>query len=175
MAKNDAKGKAKAAFKKQPKPKKRGSGKLSFFFIAFAAGLSLLFIMPTFILVLVGMAPTYVAIFADNDPEKSSTAAVGAMNCAGVVPFVIDLWMKGQDMQNVMHILSQGTTWLVMLGAAGIGHLIIFAVPQATATMTLIRAESRLKILKKNLETLRETWGSDVGTTKPIERVINRD
>jgi hypothetical protein len=97
------------------------------------------------------------------------------MNFAGVVPFILDLWMKGQTVANVISILRDPSTWLVMLGAAGIGHLIVYAVPQATATLTLIRMEARLKILKKNLETLRESWGPEVGTTKSLDAILRKD
>ena len=82
-----------------------------------------------------------VAFFIDPDQDKSSTAAVGAMNCAGVAPFVIDLWLKGQTIDNVFRILSESTNWLVMLGAAGIGQLIVFAVPPAMAPLTFARTK----------------------------------
>jgi hypothetical protein len=75
-------------------------------------------------------------------------------------------------MPNAFAILGQATTWLVMLGAAGIGQLILFAVPQAMATLTLARAESRVKLLRKNLETLKESWGPEVATSKPLDQIM---
>jgi len=132
------------------------SGKKTYFLIAFGMGILLLFMLPTFLLVLIGMTPTYIALFADKDPDKAMTSAVAAMNFAGIVPFIIDLWVMGQNTENVMHMLADPMTWLVMLGAAGIGRLIVFAVPQVVATLTLIRAETRLKLLKKNLDSLRQ-------------------
>jgi len=74
-------------------------------------------------------------------------------------------------MENALAILRDANTWLVMLGAAGIGQLILFAVPQVIATFTVARSESRLKLLKANLEKLKTAWGGDVATTKPIEKV----
>ncbi len=155
---------------KGAKPKKRG--KFGFYMVMILMGIMAPFILPTLALIMAGMLPTVVAIFVDQDREKSSTAAIGAMNCAGLTPFIIDLWVSGQSMDNVVRLLSESSTWLVMLGAAGIGQLIVFAVPQALATLTLARAETRLKTLKANLEQLKTVWGPDVATTRPIEKII---
>jgi hypothetical protein len=93
------------------------------------------------------------------------------MNFAGLVPFLIDLWVKGQTMENAFVILRNPSNWLIILGAAGIGQLIVFAVPQAMASMTLAHAESRLKTLKQNLEQLKTSWGPEVATTKPVDKI----
>ena len=158
---------------KAAKPKKRG--KLGFFTTMIMLGIAAPFFFPTVVLIAIGMIPTLVAFFVDRDPERSQTAAIGAMNCAGVVPFVIDLWSRGQTMDNTFRILAEPATWLVMLGAAAIGQLIIFALPPAMAMLTLARAELRLKVLRHNLEQLKASWGPDVATTKPVEKVGRKD
>ncbi|MDP9127928.1 MAG: hypothetical protein M3N08_06695 [Pseudomonadota bacterium] len=153
------------------KPAQKRGGKIGFFFFMIAFGAAVPFIFPTLMLLLIGMIPTLVAIMTDNDRHKSSVASVGAMNAAGVTPFAIDLWSKGQTMENTFHILRDPSNWLVILGAAGIGQLILFAVPQAVASLSIARSEARLKLLRKNLESLKESWGADVGTTKPLDRL----
>lgn len=151
-------------------PKKR-SGKLGLYTTMVVLIIATPFIMPTLTLCLAGMIPTLVALVTDNDRQKSSATAIGALNFAGTVPFIIDLWTKGQTMENVFHILADPSSWLIMLGAAGIGHLILFAIPQAVATLTFARTETRMKLLKENLENLKTTWGPDVATTKPLDKV----
>jgi hypothetical protein len=151
-------------------PKKKG-GKASFVLILILFGVSAPLLMPTWTLVLIGMLPTFVALITDNDPQKSSTGAVGAMNFAGLAPFILDLWMKGQTMENAMHVLRESSSWLIILGAAAVGQMIVFAVPQAMTSLTLAHAESRLKILKKNLEQLQVSWGPDVANTKPLDKI----
>ncbi len=153
------------------KPKKSG-GKLGFYTTLILIIVASPFIFPTIILMAFGLFPTLVVLFTDTDRDKSSTAAVGAMNCAGLAPFIIDLWVKGQTVDQVFHILGQGASWLVILGSAGIGQLIVYAVPQAMALMTFARYEARLKILKKNVEQMKETWGPDVGTTRPLDQIV---
>jgi len=153
------------------KPKKK-AGKGVGFLVAVAVCVAAPFMMPTVILVLAGLIPTYVALSTDNDPQKSGAVSVGAMNVAGLVPFIIDLWQKGQTMQNTLQILTDANSWLIILGAAAIGQLIVYAIPQAIATLTLTHAESRAKALRKNLDTLKEYWGPEVATTKPIDKLV---
>lgn len=159
---------------KQPDPKgapKKKGGKAGFVLILILFGLSAPFFMPTLTLLLVGLLPTFVALITDNDPQKSSTSAIGAMNFSGLTPFLIDLWVKGQTMENAFSILRNTSNWLIILGAAAIGQLIVFAVPQMMASLTLARAEGRLKLLKQNLELLKASWGPDVATTKPLDKL----
>ncbi|MFY9287666.1 MAG: hypothetical protein WAO98_04100 [Alphaproteobacteria bacterium] len=147
-------------------------GKAGFILLMILFGLSVPFMMPTYTLLLIGMFPTFIALLTDTDKNHSSASAIGFMNAAGTTPFVIDLWMKGQTMEYVFHILREPSNWLVMLGAAGIGQLIVFAVPQAMTSVTLARAEIRLKTLKSNLEQLKAAWGPEVATTKPVDKII---
>ena len=151
--------------KKSPPPRK---GRFGFFMTAILMGVSLLFIMPTFVLVMVGLIPTFVALMTDDDPEKSTSITIGSLNVIGTLPFVIDLWVRGQTIGTAFDIMSQAMTWIVIFGAAAIGKLIIFVVPQATATISLATAERRHKMLNDHLESLKSAWGTDVGTTKPL-------
>jgi hypothetical protein len=156
-------------------PKKKKAGKLGFYTTLVFFVLLAPFIFPTIVLLFIGLIPTMIAFFVDTDNDKSSAAAIGAMNFAGISPFVIDLWVNGQSMQTVFQILHQSSSWLVMLGAAAVGQLIVFAIPQAMASLTLASAEIRLKILKKNMETLKATWGNDVATTKPLDKLAKME
>ncbi|MDE2030213.1 MAG: hypothetical protein KGI97_06580 [Alphaproteobacteria bacterium] len=153
------------------KPKKKG-GKAKTILIMVALGIATPFMLPTVVLLLIGMIPTYIAFATDDDPQKSGAVSVGAMNFAGVVPFIIQLWQQGQTIPDAFRILATANDWLIILGAAGIGQLVVYAVPQAIATLTLTHAETRIKHLKKNLETLKEFWGPEVATTKPIDQIV---
>jgi hypothetical protein len=152
-------------------PPKKSGGKLRTFTIIIIVMCAAPFMMPTVTLILAALIPTYIAFATDSDPQKSGAVSVGAMNIAGTVPFVIDLWSKGQTMPNAYAILTNANDWLVILGASFVGQLIVYTIPQAIATLTLTHAESRAKALRKNLETLKESWGLDVATTKPIDKI----
>jgi hypothetical protein len=164
-----------AAAAAAPAPVKKRGGKLTMLTLVVLFCLAAPFIIPTITLFLLGMIPTFVVLFTDNDPNRSGTAAVGSMNFAGVVPFAIDLWVKGQTMDYVFHMLRDPTTWFVMFAAAAVGHLILAAIPPALTTLTLARYEVRLKALKESLEALKAAWGPDVGTTKPLDKIGQRE
>lgn len=150
--------------------KKKGGG-FKIILLMVVCGAASPFFMPTILLLLVGMTPTMVALFTDTERDRSTATSIGFMNFAGVTPFILDLMIKGQSMDNLMHILREPNNWLVMLGAAFVGWLILSSVPQAMTTFTLARGEAKLKILKQNLEQLKTTWGPDVATTKPLDKV----
>jgi len=165
-----AKAEKKAPAGKEGKPTKK-SGKVGVFTFLIIFGFAAPFMMPTVILVLAGLLPTYVALATDNDRQKSGAISVGAMNLAGILPFVIDLWTKGQTMPNAFQILSSANSWLIILGASAVGQMIVYSIPQAIATLTLTQAESRIKGLRKNIDSLKESWGPEVATTKPIDKI----
>lgn len=165
---------------KKPQPgnspgKKKSGGKLKLYAFLIVAMFVAPFMFPTVILVFAGLLPTLVAVLVDKDREHSYATAIGAMNCAGITPFVIDLWIKGQSMATVMQILTTPTSWLIILGAAAIGQMIVSVVPQAMATLTLAHMDVRIKVLKNNLDLLQKSWGTDVGTTKPIEKIVKME
>lgn len=149
-------------------------GKFRFFFFMILAGALVPICLPT-LLVCAGLLPTLVVLITDTDRQKSSTITIGFMNLAGVAPFIIDLWRQGQTMDIAVHILSQPNTWLVMLGAAGLGKLLLYAVPPAMAALTLSSMESRLLMLKEGLEQLKAVWGPDVATAVPLDQIRKRE
>ncbi|HUY69124.1 MAG TPA: hypothetical protein VMV79_07470 [Alphaproteobacteria bacterium] len=167
----DKKAPAPAADKGGKKSGAKKKGAIGLILLMTAFGAATPFILPSLIL-LAGMFPTVVALFTDTDRRYSSVIAVGSMNAAGIAPFLIELWQKGQTMENALLILQTPKTWVVMLGAAALGQLMVFAVPQAIAIAAIARAETRLRVLHGNLERLKISWGADVATSKPLDQVM---
>lgn len=156
--------------KAQDKTKKKsGSGKTVLMMILI--GCMVPFGLPT-LLVACGLLPTVVALFTDTDENKSGLAAVGYMNLAGVLPFLIELWQKGQAMDVAMAIITEPSSWVVMLGAAGVGYLIMYAVPPMIGSVVLLNQEGRLRTLTEGVEQLEAIWGPDVTTTAPLSEVL---
>ncbi len=151
-------------------PSKPGKAKIIFFLVLVCAATP--FMLPSLVLLMAGLAPTYVAFATDNDRQKSGATSVCAMNVAGIVPYLIDLWAKGQTLGNAFLILGDPKSWLVILGAAAIGQLIVYTIPSFVAILSLNHAESRLQTLRKNLDFLKESWGPDVATTKPVDKIM---
>ena len=58
------------------------------------------------ILLIVGMAPTAVAILTDRSPQKVCARTVGYLNFAGCVPWAVQYWIGGGDLERVYSIWS---------------------------------------------------------------------
>jgi hypothetical protein len=156
------------------KSAKRGKGGARFILLMVILGALAPFGAPT-LLVCLGLLPMLIALFTDTDPRKSAFITIGFLNIAGVTPFIIELWQRGQTMEAAMGIMRQPVTWLVMFGAAAIGQLLLYTIPPAMAMMTISRIENRLKTLRDGLKELKAIWGSDVATSKPLELVRKQD
>lgn len=157
----------KAGGKMAAKPKK--GGKLRMIILAIIiVPVALNTGLPT-LLLCVGLLPTLVALIADTDTDKSGAATIGFMNLAGVFPFVMDLWQKGQTMEYAIALLKDPTTWVVMLGAAALGKLILFSVPPATSALAAMGLEQRLKTLRNAQKQLKEIWGPEVANSNGKE------
>lgn len=142
------------------RPKRRGGGSALLLLVLLApAGLMM---MPTSVLLLAGLAPTFVAYLIDRDPEKSAAFTVGAMNLCGVAPYIVRLWQRGHEMSVTLRMLADPGTWLVMFGAAAIGWLMYFFIPQIVAAVMSLRSQSKIKELEERRGLLIADWGTDV-------------
>ncbi|MDD3181865.1 MAG: hypothetical protein PHD48_03560 [Alphaproteobacteria bacterium] len=153
---------------KEKAKQKSGGGKTILLMAIF--GCLIPFGVPT-LLICLGLIPTVVALFTDADSHRSKLATIGYMNLAGVLPFLLELWQKGQSMEVATAIIRNPMSWAIMLGAAGIGHLILYAIPPMIASIIVINQEARLKVLRQGLQELEKIWGSDVGTMAPLDIV----
>lgn len=158
----------KPAKNSEAKPPRRKGGMAKFFYLLIF-GLAAPFCLPTLLLCL-ALLPTLVVLITDRDPEHSAAATIGFMNFAGLTPFLIDLWLKGQTWEAAFAIMREPTNWMIMLGGAAIGQLILYAVPPVMLTFTVASLEHRMKRLNEGLEQLKITWGPDVGNPKAAPR-----
>lgn len=143
------------------RPSRRGGGGSALLLLLLLAPAGLM-MMPTSVLVLAGLAPTFVAYLIDRDPEKSAALTVGAMNLCGVAPFVVRLWQRGHEMGMTLRMLADPGTWLVMFGAAAIGWLLYFFIPQIVAAVMSLRSQSKIKELEERRSLLVADWGAEV-------------
>jgi hypothetical protein len=164
--------KAESAKKASGKTKGKGGARIILAMIVF--GSLVPFGAPT-LLVCLGLLPALVALCTDTDPRKSAFTTVGFMNLAGVVPFIIELWEKGQTMEAAFTILRQPLTWLVMFGAAALGQLLLYTVPPFMVHSAVTTMESRLRRLREGLEHLEAVWGTEVATSKPLNVIRGKE
>ena len=121
--------------------------------------------LPTVLLLVVGMAPTLVALFIiDRHPAKYTTRAVGYLNFSGCLPYAIDLWRGGGvwDFETLFAIITDPFTLLVMYSMAGVGWIVLFASPPVVAAYLAVTSEMREKTLKARQNELIAEWGRNV-------------
>lgn len=157
------------------RPQKRGGSAskglmiaLLLMFLALAAGLFL----PTSVLLITGMIPTFVALLVDQDPDKYAAITVAPVNFCGILPSAIALWSGENTLPQALRLLSEPVNWLTMYGAAAIGWMLFFAIPPIIATFVVRRHEGEISRLTEHQEKLAEEWGAEVaGPSLQAERV----
>lgn len=154
---------------KKKKPKKEKSGKpgglKNLLVMLFAMGLAVS-MLPTTVLILFGMLPAWVAWYVDRRPEKYAAYTVFLLNACGVMPFILELWTKGHTISNSTAIVRDPMSWAVMYGAAGLGWLLLFAIPSVTGFLLSIRIDERIKFLRKRQKEIITEWGDEVAATE---------
>jgi hypothetical protein len=150
------------------KDKSKKGGAIGWIGFIFGLAVAAAFFGATLLLVFIGMLPTLVAVITDNSRQKNSAIAIGVLNFAGVLPFVIGLLGDGGNLADAVKLLLDPTTLMVMYGAAGIGWAIFNYVPKSVATYTTLRAQSGIAARQNLQKQLIERWGQRVASDKPI-------
>lgn len=126
--------------------------------------------LPTTFLLSVGMLPSFVALIADRSRRKTKAITVGAMNLAGAMPFILELWVQGHSFEKAFTIITDLKAMVVIYAAAGIGYVIDWAVTGIVASVLLQRGHARKKAIKKRQKDLIERWGKEVTGEVPMDQ-----
>ena len=159
--------KAKSAHKGAGKSRKKAKGKaqLTFTFIIIAG----VIFIPTTIVLIAGLLPSFVAVFVDRSRKKTKPITVGAMNLAGCSPFLIELWVQGHTVPKALSVISSPMAIVVMYAAAAVGYLLDWAVTGAVANFMYQRGLDRQKAIAKRQAELMERWGKEVTGDVPLD------
>jgi len=126
--------------------------------------------LPSVVLLAVGMIPTLVAYIIDEDEEKLAPVTVGALNFAGVLPLLFELWQGGSSMQQLKSLGASPAHWLLMYGAAAFGWAIYFAVPPVVGSTLIAKRQAKVETLRAAQMKLIGAWGEDVrGSAEVVE------
>lgn len=123
-------------------------------------------LMPTTILVVVGMLPTAVAYFVDTSRERALGPTVLCLNFSGVLPALLQLWQQGHTVDNALNTLMQPINMVFMLIPAAFGWLLFAYVPYLVIGFIRRKAEARMKSLEKYQQDLVGQWGDAVSGAK---------
>lgn len=106
-----------------------------------------------------GLAPTLAATLIDRDPDKYAAVSVGALNLAGLAPYVVRMFAHPGSAHAMMSDLF---VWLVIYSAAAVGWGFYMGFPIVAVRVADMRAEWRVRDLKRRQEQLVEEWGPEV-------------
>lgn len=151
--------------KRAKKQKMDWRGQIVLIFGIFAG----LLLLPTTIFLCVAMLPTIVAVFADRKRDGVKPLTVGAMNMAGSIPFLINLWVNGHTMTNAIDLVLDPLTIVIVYSAAAIGYLIDWAMTGIIVSLMFEKGRGRLKVIEKRKEALVERWGREVTGNIPLD------
>lgn len=146
--------------------KKRKRSKLRAIFYIF--GFVLLIVALSFgaVLFTLGMLPSFVANYVDGSEDRNHFRVVAACNFSGVLPFIVDLFRKGDiTSDSVYSILFTPYVWLVMYGAAGFGWALVWLFPRAVHFMLQIVQASSANNLRNKQQQIVDEWGIEVELT----------
>lgn len=122
----------------------------------------LIFTLPTVMVLLAGMVPTFIAYATDRRREKYKTLSVGCLNFLGVFPSLVTLWTKDHSFDTGFSLLTDPFSLLMILGATSIGWTIFLMAPTVVSMFLSMRIELSVDRLKKRQATLIGEWGVGV-------------
>ena len=114
------------------------------------------------VLLLIGMAPTGVAMIFDRSPSRNQTRTVGYLNFAGCLPWVIDYWLVGGDFARIFEIFVDPMALFVMYSSAALGWLLFFAIRPIVGSYLAVSAEMKEKQIARVQRKMEEEWGPEV-------------
>lgn len=123
---------------KPAKATKKGGGKALWLLVPLAIA-----VLPTLMLLVPALLPTFVAAFIDRNPKRHAGYCVGGFNLAATMPALIDLWFRGQTVAAVKTILLEPMTWLAAYGGAAIGWGFYWLLPQIVTRVQAWRDDRR--------------------------------
>lgn len=155
---------------KQKSVKRPSKGMSSNGTIFLAAGVLLAVVfLPTTLFLSVAMLPTAVAFLTDRLKRKTKAITVGAMNLAGSLPFMLELWMHGHSFDKAFSIVVDLKSMIVVYAAAAVGYLIDWSMTGIVANILVQRGRARKKAIKKRQQELVKRWGVEVTGEVPMD------
>lgn len=146
--------------------KKRKRSKLKVILYIFSFMLLIVTLSFGAVLFTLGMLPSFVASYVDGSDDRNHFRVVAACNFAGVLPFIVDLFRKGEiTSDSVYSVLFTPYVWLVMYGAAAFGWALVWLFPRAVHFVLQIVQKSSANGLREKQQQIVDEWGSEVEVT----------
>lgn len=130
--------------------------------VSIAAMVLLIFSLPTVIVFIFGMLPSFAAYVVDQTKEKYATFCVAGVNFCGVFPFLMDLWFGNHTIYEATNIMADVFALFIMFGSAAVGWAIFSGMPPIISSFISVIAQQRVNTLRAQQKILIEEWGEAV-------------
>ena len=117
---------------------------------------------PSFIILVIGMAPTVVSYLFETGSARRALPCMVALNIAGVAPVLNMLWSRSNSLSSAFALLSDPYIWLLMYGSAGASFALLWAMPLLARAVIDSNARGKRAALVAAQEKLAAEWGADV-------------
>jgi len=124
--------------------------------------------LPTVMIIIFGLLPSFVAYIIDRKKGKHAAFCVGGINLCGVFPYMLQLWTGENSIDEAVNILTDVFALVVMYGAAAFGWMIYQSLPPIITTFMTVIAQHRVATLRASQRDLVEEWGNDVSMPQEI-------
>lgn len=161
---------------KKPAAAPKKSGSFAVLFAGMFLAVIAVMVLPTTLIIVVGMIPSVVAYFVDTSKQRTLGPTVLYLNFAGVLPVLMRLWKQSPNMNNAVELLTDPFMLLMMLAPAGFGWILFICVPPMVSGILRKRAEMRIQSLENDQKKLVEQWGPEImgnlGKTKSADTAV---
>ena len=117
---------------------------------------------PTFLLMVIGMAPSIIAYIVDVRAGKVTARAIGYLNFAGCLPYAFKLWTGQNTISGVIELVFDPSALMIMYSAAAAGWMLVFIMSPIMSAYLVVLHEAKLRSIASRQEALVKEWGKEV-------------
>jgi hypothetical protein len=144
------------------KPAKKSGGFLGWMMVCFPIMLGLGLFYPPLLMILILMAPGWLALLSDNAEERALAVCVASGNLAGAMFTVAPYLLHVPPTGTAMILLQSTQTWLYPLAGSAAGMALFYLTPLLVVESVYLKNQSHKKTLEAAQKKLIEEWGDEV-------------
>jgi len=125
-------------------------------------------LLPTSMLLGLGMLPTILLFLFDRTPGRPLTLTIGMLNLAGILPGLYELWGSSHSIPGAKAVLAEPGLWMFGIVASGIGVVIYLFMPPIMLAYYRAATRNRIALLRERQARLVEDWGSELEESREV-------
>ncbi len=115
--------------------------------------------LPAIVIIIIGLLPTITVLLIDSKNVTKLTM-VGCFNLAGVFICLMNIFNQF-NLNHAITILGNVFNIIIMLGAAALGMILYYELPNLFLLISKAFAQRRLRNIDNKLEKIADEWGRE--------------